>query len=527
MSKIQNILIIFFLSIFSFSINFYFGNIGVFPIDTFAYFDTGYLILKGQIPIKDFWISTGFGVDILQSIFFKIFGINWNSYLIHSSFANMFACLFSYFFFLKFNLNKNLIFSYCILISALLYPLVGTPFAYQHAFIFSLLGLFVLCLAIKEDKKSSWFFLPVIFLMSFLFMQTPSIYIIILSIIIIFVNLLISKNYKNILLLVSGSFISLIFLFLILLNFNIQFYDFLNQYIFFPSSIGLSRIFNEDSAFIALSSNFNFKSVIGHFKFFHILLIFLVFCLIRCPDLKEKKKNQDFIIFIIIILSSYLFIFNQLITANQTFIFSLIPILGLFAHYGISRYFNKKNYLNFFVIIIVSISSIKYFNDYVLKRKFIDLQSVDLNYAINANNLSPKFRGLKWITPVYSKNPKKEINVINQSLTEIKADERIKMVITDYQFYSILLDENLHNLNRWYTHDNNSYPLNNNKYFDLYKNFINNKIKNNNIEVIYIIDSNAKNNININNFKTFLPEYCFDSVQIVEKVFSKHEINKC
>ena len=71
-----------------------FGNLGVFPIDTFAFFDTGYLILKDQIPIKDIWISTGLGVDILQSFFFRVFGVSWNSYLIHSSLMNMFACLF-------------------------------------------------------------------------------------------------------------------------------------------------------------------------------------------------------------------------------------------------------------------------------------------------------------------------------------------------------------------------------------------------------------------------------------------------
>ena len=94
MTNITNILNLIFLSIFSFSINFYFGNLGVFPIDTFAFFDTGYLILKDQIPLKDIWISTGIGVDILQSFFFSVFGVSWNSYLIHSSLMNMFACLF-------------------------------------------------------------------------------------------------------------------------------------------------------------------------------------------------------------------------------------------------------------------------------------------------------------------------------------------------------------------------------------------------------------------------------------------------
>ena len=178
-------------------------------------------------------------------------------------------------------------------------------------------------------------------------------------------------------------------------------------------------------------------------------------------------------------------------------------------------------------MLIVSISSFKYFFEYVLDRKFIDLQSVKLSKAVEANLINSKFKGLRWISHIYPNNPSKEIQIINQSLDIIKSDKKIKMVITDYQFFSILLDEELNNLNRWYTHDNNSYPLKDNKYFKIYENFINNKIKNNNIEVIYIVDSNAKNNINIENFKIFLSEYCFKSKQIIEGVFSKHEITKC
>ena len=150
MLNINNILILIFLSIFSFSINFYFGNLGVFPIDTFAFFDTGYLILRDQIPIKDIWISTGLGVDILQSFFFSVFGVNWNSYLIHSSLMNMFACLFFYYFFLSLNINKFLVLAYCIFISSLLYPMIGTPYHYHHALIFSLIGILVNQLKIKK-----------------------------------------------------------------------------------------------------------------------------------------------------------------------------------------------------------------------------------------------------------------------------------------------------------------------------------------------------------------------------------------
>ena len=41
------------LAVFAFFINYFFSNIG-YPIDTFSFFDSGYLITEGYHPIKDF-----------------------------------------------------------------------------------------------------------------------------------------------------------------------------------------------------------------------------------------------------------------------------------------------------------------------------------------------------------------------------------------------------------------------------------------------------------------------------------------
>ena len=71
----KNYLIIF-ISAYSFLINWFSGNLGVMPIDTFAFFDSGFSILKNKFPIRDFWISTGLIVDYFQAGFFYIFGFN-------------------------------------------------------------------------------------------------------------------------------------------------------------------------------------------------------------------------------------------------------------------------------------------------------------------------------------------------------------------------------------------------------------------------------------------------------------------
>ena len=78
-NKLLNSLLLFFLIIFSFFIPFYYGNKGIFPVDTLGFFDSSYNILLGRHPIKDFWIFSGIFVDYSQALFFKIFGLHWSS----------------------------------------------------------------------------------------------------------------------------------------------------------------------------------------------------------------------------------------------------------------------------------------------------------------------------------------------------------------------------------------------------------------------------------------------------------------
>ena len=84
---------------FSFSVNLFYGSIGVLPIDTFSHFDTGFRILKGDTPFIDYWTTSGPIIDMIQAIFFKIFGINWFSYILNGSLFNSIVSLFTYFFF--------------------------------------------------------------------------------------------------------------------------------------------------------------------------------------------------------------------------------------------------------------------------------------------------------------------------------------------------------------------------------------------------------------------------------------------
>ena len=85
--------------IYAFFVNWISANLGVMPIDTFAFFDTGFSILKNKLPIRDFWIFTGIIVDYFQALFFWLFGETWKSYVFHACILNIIASLTFYFFF--------------------------------------------------------------------------------------------------------------------------------------------------------------------------------------------------------------------------------------------------------------------------------------------------------------------------------------------------------------------------------------------------------------------------------------------
>ena len=96
----------------SLSVNYYYGSIGVLPIDSFAFFDSANFINKGFMPVRDYWVSNGFMIDFIQSIFFKLFGVSWNSYLFHSSVVNLIFSLVTFKFLREEGLGKTSAFFY-------------------------------------------------------------------------------------------------------------------------------------------------------------------------------------------------------------------------------------------------------------------------------------------------------------------------------------------------------------------------------------------------------------------------------
>jgi len=112
---------------------------------------------------------------------------------------------------------------------------------------------------------------------------------------------------------------------------------------------------------------------------------------------------------------------------------------------------------------------------------------VNFNSFTYAKEIDSKFIGLKWITPEYNEESTKEIEIIKEAKNHLSNDNRIKMLITNYSFFSGILQEKIYSPSRWYILDGTDFPLKKNKYFTNYKNLLKKIFKKNNIEVIYII----------------------------------------
>ena len=399
------------------------------------------------------------------------------------------------------------------------YPLSGTPFAYIHAYIFSLLAVFNLIIAIKNKNNILWFLFPFVCLFAFLSMQTPTAYILIILAILLMHYFFKYKNFTNLKFFILGSITSLLLFLLFLYLTNTPIINFIYQYVLFPLTIGEGRISSNEMAYIGLIDQLNFKRLFGEFKFIHILLFPLIFISIK--NIKKNNKETN-LINLAIISCVFAFFFNQLITANQIYIFSLIPVIAAILQFNLNR--KKINPKLFYLIIfIVLFSTIKYHYRFNIDRKFHDLENIDKRKAINANEVHENFRNLKWISK--SEEPNKELGVIKQAIEIIDNDNREKTLITHYHFMSTILDKKFNILNRWYLWDNNTHPTENHKYFEFYKSLINKNIRENDIKVIYLLGQ--KNEILFDNVKNYFTDVCFESKIIVQKRFSSHKIISC
>jgi len=501
-----------FLFIFALLINQYYGNRGIFPTDSFSHFDTGFRILLDEHPFRDYWIVSGPLVDYLQALFFYLFGVNWQAYILHASIINGILSVLTFLVLKNFKLNTFYCFIYSLFFSILAYPTSGTPFVDHHSAFFSLIGIYILILAIINEKIYYWILLPIFFIFAFLSKQVPAFYVIISVLVVLIYYSVVNKKYKWI----KYSFLSATTLILILFIFGkfkgIYLSSFLEQYILYPQTIGKNRFSNLD---------ITFRGLVSHFKFIYLSILPLFYINIK-KFYKEKNyfKKNDFILFLILVFFTFSLIFHQLLTRNQTFIFFLIPLLAAFSNIKVNL--NKKviSYILIFFCLFVTLKYHLRFNE---GRKFheLNLNSYNLQSLPSGAEIDKKFSGMRWITPNYKNNPQEEIILINEIKKHLINDKRNKMVLTNYSFFSAVLEEKLFSTTRWHIFDGTDYPQKDSKYYLSYKSLLINKIKDNEIKVIYTVRP-----LNGKHLYPYIDENCFEEKKIT-KILKSYEVNLC
>ena len=499
------------LALFSFYINFYYSNIGVLAQDTFAYYDTSFRILKGSAPFKDYWTVSGPFIDYLQAIIFFFFGVSWKSYIIIGSILNSLITIIFYYTLSIFHQNKlsNLFYASCF--SILANPSMGTPFPDHFSTFFSLAGIFFFLLAIKTDKKFFWFLIPICFFFAFFCKQSPSSYILLVLLIPLSIYLFKHKKFSLIKYLLVSSTFCLVLLSVFFIVNEINFKQFLYQYILFPQTIAEKRI---------SEYQFTFNSIF-QYKFIYLYLFPLI--LITFMNFKKNFFSEDkiFLFNFIGIFLSIVLIFHQIITKNFIFIFFLVPFLGSLIHVSLSESIRSKKYIIFLLFVVTFFVTAKYHLRFNEDRKMLNLENVIIKNNVDSELIHSSLKGLKWITYKYPSDPIKEIKLIKDSLEIINKDKSNIMLLTDYLFFSSVLRKDLNNPSRWPSLQDASNPGTKNIYHPIYKEFIIDLIKFKKIETLYTTVDNQGDI-----FLKIFDEKCLKT-KVINDFLTKHDIRNC
>ena len=152
------------------------------------------------------------------------------------------------------------------------------------------------------------------------------------------------------------------------------------------------------------------------------------------------------------------------------------------------------------------------------------MNNTRIENSYNFVNFDKKFKGLKWISP-YFQNPQDEIENLILLRKILKEKKSNVMLITEYKFYSLLLEKKLFSPSR--TFDNISYPKKNSSYYQAYKDFLKKIVIKNNITDIIVFEKTEIKKERLDHLVfNYIPDDCFNEIKI-QKFITKLEIKIC
>ncbi len=227
----------------------YYGRIGFNPLDSPIVFDGGYRILQGQGYLIDFFAPAGYIPSLIQSFFFRIFGINWFSFCLHAALFNGLFALVVFKLLRRLKAPYLLAFLYALLSGLVFYAPFGSPYPEQHSFFFSLLAIYGLVAGDMRPgklasrlQKIAWLSVGPAFLAAFLSKPVPAGYAIVLAGLLL-PFLIPRPHWKQALLFISlGTFAGLLLIALLLSAWNLNYSQAWYFFWELPAQTGMDRI---------------------------------------------------------------------------------------------------------------------------------------------------------------------------------------------------------------------------------------------------------------------------------------------
>ena len=115
----------------------------------------------------------------------------------------------------------------------------------------------------------------------------------------------------------------------------------------------------------------------------------------------------------------------------------------------------------------------------------MELTDANFNNSLDAKIIDDKLEGLQWITNEYIENPKYELTQLIKSKSFIENSKFNYILITDYQFFPIILNSKTISPVKWY--DAMSVPSKKNLYYNEFKSFFIKKLKNQKINYVFLL----------------------------------------
>lgn len=341
LSRITDLSLFIFLSLFSFYAVVRSGERGFFAFDQSIVFDGAYRIICGQIPYKDFVIPFGPGVFFIQAFFFKIWGLNYFSYIFSAALFNVLAALLSVIIFrLIFPSDKFLSYLAGILSAVWFYPPLGTLYMEQEAFFFALCSLALILYAVSgknlihpylimpaagcfafisilSKQNAGFFIFPLYFLL--IFCAYPPDY---------------KKNLRLSLYFLCGFFASGL-LFFLWLSINSDLKTFLRYAFGNPLSVGAYRLFGENSR-VLRTFIWGAGPLPNRMLLFIIFLIAAIAAVRSILRLKQDAQPYSRRYFLSAVFCLYLIFFQYLfISTTSNNAENGFPFIGLIFAFGV------------------------------------------------------------------------------------------------------------------------------------------------------------------------------------------------